>query len=98
MVKITERWTSLEDLPTSELPLGSFSPGGWYRDILRCQADNLTGCLDAYWDPVGTYSAWLGGTGENWERGPYYLDGLLPLAHLLGDDALVAKAGRWVDW
>src|SRR5271157_4710109 len=89
---------SLEDLPTSELPLGSVDPRGWFRDVLRCQADNFTGCLGDCWDPVSDYSAWRGGTRENWERGPYYLDGLLPLAYLLRDETLIVKAKSWVDW
>src|SRR5208337_296301 len=59
---------------------------------------NFTGCLSDHWDPVSDYSAWRGGTGENWERGPYYLDGLLPLAYLLRDETLIAKTKSWVDW
>ena len=35
---------------------------------------------------------------ESWERGPYYVDGLLPLAHLLEDETLIAKANRWIEW
>ena len=46
----------------------------------------------------GPNSGWLGGSGESWERGPYYLDGLIPLAYLLDDAGLKQKAQRYVDW
>jgi DUF1680 family protein len=40
----------------------------------------------------------LGGSGESWERGPYFLDGLVPLAYLLNDARLKAKAQKYIDW
>jgi hypothetical protein len=64
----------------------------------RSRHAGLSGHLDEIWPDVGGNSGWLGGTGESWERGPYYLDGLLPLAYLLHDDALIAKAQRYVEW
>ncbi len=80
------------------LPLGAIRPTGWLRRQLEIQATGLGGHLDEIWADVGSNSGWLGGTGESWERGPYFLDGLLPLAYLLDDDRLKAKAQRYVEW
>lgn len=80
------------------LPLGTVRPAGWLRRQLEIQATGLGGHLDETWADVGSNSGWLGGTGESWERGPYFLDGLLPLAYLLDDDRLKAKAQRYIDW
>lgn len=80
------------------LPLTSVRPRGWLERQLRIQADGLSGHLDEFWPDVGPNSDWLGGTGESWERGPYFLDGLVPLAYLLQDEKLMAKARKWVDW
>jgi hypothetical protein len=82
----------------SPLPLGRIRPHGWLARELRHQADGLTGHLDEVWPDVGLTSGWLGGAGESGERGPYFLDGLVPLAFLLGDAKLIAKARRFVDW
>src|SRR5579875_725131 len=80
------------------LPVGAVRPIGWLKRQEEIQAAGLTGHLDEFWNDVGPNSGWLGGTGESWERGPYYLDGLLPLAYQLNDQELIAKAKRWVDW
>ncbi|MCX7795061.1 MAG: glycoside hydrolase family 127 protein [bacterium] len=88
----------LIDIPFIELPLGSIKPEGWLRNQLTLQANGLTGHLDEIWESVGPNSGWLGGSGENWERGPYYCDGLIPLAHLLNDEKLIEKAQKWIEW
>ena len=80
-----------------ELPLGAVRPEGWLLDQLRLQAAGHTGRLAEVWPDVGPDSAWLGGSGEAWERGPYFLDGLVPLAHLLADEELLAQAKTWVE-
>lgn len=82
----------------NQLPLGSVMPKGWLLDQLKIQAAGLSGHLDEFWPDVGPNSAWLGGTGEGWERGPYFLDGLVPLAYLTRDPALIAKVRKWMDW
>jgi len=80
------------------LPLGSIRARGWLDEQLRTQANGLSGHLGETWADVGPNSGWLGGKGESWERGPYYLDGLVPLAYLLDDAILKAKAQKFVDW
>ena len=79
------------------LPLGSIRPSGWLWHQLRLQADGLSGHLDEFWPDVAD-SAWIGGAAEGWERGPYWLDGLVPLAYLLDDDRLREKVIRWLDY
>lgn len=80
------------------LPLGSVRPEGWLRNQLQIQANGLSGHLDETWPDVGPNSGWLGGTGESWERGPYFLDGLVPLAYLLDDESLKSKSQKFIDW
>jgi uncharacterized protein len=80
------------------LPLGSIKPQGWLDAQCRVQANGLTGHLDEIWPDVGLNSGWLGGDGESWERGPYYLDGLVPLAYSLDDPLLKSKAQKFIDW
>jgi DUF1680 family protein len=78
------------------LPLGSIQPLGWLRNQLRIQADGLSGHLDEFWPDIKD-SRWFGGDAEGWERAPYWLDGVIPLAFLLEDDALKDKVRRHVD-
>ena len=73
-------------------------PEGWLKRQLEIQMQGLTGKLFDIWDSVGSYSGWLGGTGENWERAPYYLDGLLPLSCYLEDKEHWDIACRFVEW
>ena len=88
----------LRDYVLFPAPLGSVEPAGWLLREFLLQKDGLTGHIDALWEDLGESSGWLGGTGEDWERGPYYLDGLIPLAWSLGDAELQHKAQKWIDW
>jgi uncharacterized protein len=80
-----------------ELPLGAVKPAGWLKRQLTIQGNGLTGHLDEFWPSVRD-SAWKGKDGEGWERGPYYLDGLVPLAYLLDEPRLKAVAQRYLEW
>ncbi len=82
--------------PFTALPLGAVRPEGWLRDQLVIQANGLTGHLDEFW-PSLTDSKWKGGKGDSWERGPYYLDGLVPLAYTLNDARLIEKVKGWIE-
>lgn len=82
-----------------QLPLGAIKPQGWLREMLIRQKNGATGNLDKLYPLVmGSRNGWLGGDGDQWERGPYWIDGLLPLAYILDDKELIAKAKPWVEW
>lgn len=85
--------------PYSELPLGAIKPSGWLKEMLIRQKNGATGKLDELYPLVmNNRNGWLGGDGDQWERGPYWLDGLLPLAYILDDKELIAKTKPWVEW
>ncbi len=71
-------------------------PSGWLKRQLEIQAAGLSGNLDKIWPDVRD-SAWLGGTREGWERVPYWLDGFIPLAYLLEDKDMIARAKKYID-
>jgi hypothetical protein len=79
-----------------QLPLGTVKPSGWLKSQLENQAAGLTGNIDDFW-PDLVNSSWRGGNGEAWERGPYFLDGLIPLAYLLNDERLIGKVKTWIE-
>lgn len=85
--------------PYTALPLGAIKPKGMLLKMLELQRDGLSGHLDSIYNVVcGDNNGWLGGTGDGWERGPYWIDGLVPLAYILDDAILKAKAQKWIEW
>ena len=89
----------LVDQPYIALPLGAIKAAGMLLKMLELQRDGLTGHLDSIYEVVcGDNNGWLGGTGDGWERGPYWVDGLVPLAYILDDTKLKAKAQKWIEW
>ena len=75
----------------------AISPRGWLATQLRTQADGLSGHLDEFWPDIKD-SAWIGGTSEGWERMPYWLDGVIPLAWLLNDVTLKDRVTGYLDY
>ena len=71
-------------------------PSGWLKRQLEIQAKGLSGNLDKIWPDVRD-SKWIGGDREGWERVPYWLDGFIPLAYLLEDDDMIARAKKYID-
>lgn len=67
--------------------------------MLERQRDGASSQMDTlYPEVMGERNGWLGGDGDQWERGPYWIDGLLPLAYILDDDNLKRKIQPWIEW
>ncbi|KLT63717.1 hypothetical protein AB669_20700 [Pedobacter sp. BMA] len=84
-----------------QLPIGSIKAKGWLLKQLEQQRDGATGFAEALYpedDNLGKNTDWLGGTGNGWERVPYYVKGLVALAYTLDDAGLKAKAQKYIDW
>ncbi len=71
-------------------------PCGWLRRQLQIQLSGLGGNLDKVWPDVRD-SAWVGGDREGWERVPYWLDGFIPMAYLLGDKDAISRTQRYIN-
>jgi len=85
--------------PYTALPLGAIKPKGMLHEMLILQRDGLSGSLDNIYSLVcGDNNGWLGGTGDGWERGPYWIDGLIPLTYQLDDKNMKEKAQKWIEW
>jgi hypothetical protein len=84
-----------------QLPLGSIKAKGWLLKQLELQRDGFTGHAEELYpgkDDLGKDADWLGGTGNSWEKTPYYLKGLIALAYTLDDAALKQKAKKWIEY
>lgn len=91
----------LIEVPFTPLPVGSVKAEGWLLKQLLLQKEGLTGHAEALYsgnNDLGPENDWLGGTGDSWERAPYYTKGLVALAYVLNDLELKTKAQKWIDW
>lgn len=85
--------------PYIQLPLGSIRAEGWLKEQLIRMKNGMTGNLDSLYPLVmGKRNGWLGGDGDQWERGPYWIEGLVPLAYILNDQELKEKIKPWIEW
>ena len=71
--------------------LGSIAPAGWLQKQLVLMTNGQAGHLELFWDDIQD-SVWVGGehdhSGAGHERGPYWVNGVVPLAaHLNARDA-----------
>jgi len=86
---------ALDPLLLKPLKLGEVKPTGWLKNQLTTQLNGLSGHLDEFWPDIMN-SGWIGGKAEGWERFPYWLDGVIPLAFLLESEDLIRRIkGYW---
>ncbi|HZO84719.1 MAG TPA: beta-L-arabinofuranosidase domain-containing protein, partial [Verrucomicrobiae bacterium] len=97
LMTVSAEGARLAPLEAEPLPLGAIKPAGWLRRQLEIQASGLSGHLDEFWLDVAE-SSWIGGKAEGWERGPYWLDGFIPLAIHLDNADFKARAQKWIDY
>ena len=86
----------LKPLALKPFTTNEIKPSGWLKKQLEIQAEGLTGNLDLFWSDIKD-SKWIGGNCEGWERVPYWLDGFIPLAYLLGNEDMKVRAKKYID-
>ena len=86
----------IRPLAFSPFSPAEITPQGWLYRQLRQQADSLAGNLDKLWPDIRD-SMWIGKERNDWERVPYWLDGFIPLAFLLDDGNMKARAATYIN-
>ena len=93
---------AIDNMKFSSLPLGQVKAESWLKNQLLLQAEQVTKQFEKLSPDCRSEgdnrSGWLGGTGENWERGTYYTRGLIASAYVLDDPDMKAQAQKWIDW
>ncbi|WP_343252989.1 beta-L-arabinofuranosidase domain-containing protein [Ligaoa zhengdingensis] len=88
----------LEPSPFVQLPMSAVQAKGWLKEQLLLQKNGLTGEMHDLYEMYKGTNGWRGGSGDGWERGPYYARGLISLAFVLDDAELKEKAMEWIDF
>ena len=88
---------NLKKLKFTPLHVSEITPLGWLQKQLDIQLNGLSGNLDKFWPDIKD-SHWFGGEAEGWERAPYWLDGVIPLAYLTRDEDLLARVDGYIDY
>ncbi len=86
----------LKNLSYRPFTANELRPEGYLRKQLTLQATSLAGNLDKLWPDIKD-SMWIGGSRNDWERVPYWLDGFIPLAWLLDDEDMKRRAKKYID-
>ncbi len=81
-----------------QLPMGAVEAKDWLKQQLYLQKNGLTGAIHDEYPLYGPDNGWRGGSGDVWEKGPYYLRGLVSLAWVLDDEELKDKAMEWINF
>ncbi|CDS06908.1 hypothetical protein LRAMOSA09431 [Lichtheimia ramosa] len=90
----------LKPFVNKPLPVGDVKPSGWMLDQMKIEADGLAGHLYDFFSNVND-SPWLGGSSDYSdliESGPYWVNGLIPLAYQLQDHRLIDQVETFMDY
>lgn len=82
----------------SSLPLGSIRPEDWLKDTLTAQAAGISRDFAAACPELGEDGAWRAADDGDLTRAVYYIEGLIALGWTLGDEEMMQRARRWVEW
>lgn len=86
----------------SPIPVGQVRAKSWLKNQLLLQAEQMTSIFEKISPDCKSEgddrSGWLGGNGESWERGTYFVRGLVTTAYVLDDDDLKNQAQKWIEW
>jgi Beta-L-arabinofuranosidase, GH127 len=82
-----------------KLPPGAVKPGGWLRHQLELDANGLVGLLPELSHFLRyEQNGWVDAQAQDgWEELPYWLRGYGDLGYVLGDQAIIATARKWID-